>query len=31
MDVRIKYQTKDGEIHFCTYESWQMTEVENFL
>ena len=28
MDILIKHQTKDGEIHFSTVESWKPTEDE---
>ena len=31
MDILIKHQTKDGEIHFSTVESWKPTEDEAMI
>ena len=31
MDIRIKYQTKDGETHFSTVESWKPAEDEAMI
>ena len=31
MNILIKHQTKDGEIHFSTVESWKLTEDEAMI
>ena len=31
MNIQIKYQTKYGEICFCTMESWKLTEDEAMI
>lgn len=31
MNIEIKYQTKDGEVHYYTFESWAQTEDDAFV
>ena len=31
MRVQIKYMGEDGEIRFCSFESWEATEEECFI